>query len=197
MKTGTLGTTASLKSLHLSPYPNVFDFNIPKLVHGLDNLRLVWINAPIAPRISATSAPASIVHSPLVSQMPIVASDLRKEMFGTLPPKVRSITIAGKGFNTVAETILSVSVGEPSIAQTVFLPLFRISCREYCRQRFTSLWKTHRFRSFLNQYFTIWDTFRTFRSMSAIRTMSWLFYRIQIRVNVHCRQRECIWPISK
>lgn len=117
MKTGTLGTTASLKSLQLSPYPKVFDFNIPKLVHGLDNLRSVWINAPIAPRISATSAPASaVLHSPLVSQMPIVASDLRKEMFGTFPPKVRSITIAGKGFYTVAETILSVSAREPTIA---------------------------------------------------------------------------------
>lgn len=112
MQSGTLGTTASLKSLHLSPYPNVYDFNIPNLVHGLDNLRSIWIDAPVAPRVSATSAPATIVYAPLVSQKSILASDLRKEMFGTLPRKLRSITVAGKGFNTVAETILSVSTAE-------------------------------------------------------------------------------------
>lgn len=44
--------------------------------------------------------------------MPVVASDLRHEMFGILPRKVRSITIAGKGFTAVAETILNVSTAE-------------------------------------------------------------------------------------
>ena len=38
------------------------------------------------------------------------ASDLRVELFGYLPNKVRSITISGAGFNRLADGIFDVSI---------------------------------------------------------------------------------------
>lgn len=104
VQVGTLGQTNSLKSLRISTYPHIEDFNIPKAIFGLENLRSLWIEAPVAPHTSPTS------H--LNNKTPpkaVVATDLRKEMAGLLPHKLRKITVGGKGYTLVSELLLRVN----------------------------------------------------------------------------------------
>lgn len=65
--------------------------NIPNLLRQQFNLRSLWINAPEPQKAKST-----------------VVTDLRKEMTGPLPHKLHEITIAGKGFTSIADNILKV-----------------------------------------------------------------------------------------
>lgn len=102
-KAGTFGQTNSLKSIRLSSYQHINDFNIPKAISGLGNLRSLWIEAPVAPHISSSSQTVN-----KVSTAAVFATDLRKEMLGYLPSKLRQITIGGKGYTILSDLLLSV-----------------------------------------------------------------------------------------
>lgn len=65
----------------------------------LSNLQRLWISAP---------EPQKIISGPKVSYKVVAATDLRNEMTGKLPLKLRDITISGKGFTSISETILQV-----------------------------------------------------------------------------------------
>lgn len=100
----------NIRSLHISSYPNVPDFNIPRVIAPLENLRELWIDAPLAPKASSllpTGTPAQTVPQPVAS------TDLKKEMAGELPAKLRKVTISGKGFTQIADNILDVSKTSP------------------------------------------------------------------------------------
>lgn len=77
------------------------DFNIPKIVENLLNLQKLWISSPEPQKVK--TAPNSKATYKMVS-----ATDLRKEMTGHLPLKLREITISGKGFTGISDAILKV-----------------------------------------------------------------------------------------
>lgn len=95
-----MGRTTALRSLHLSTYPNIVEMNIPNLLRQQFNLRSLWINAPEPQK--ETSSLGTITYKS------ITVSDLRKEMTGPLPHKLQEITIAGKGFTSIADNIFKV-----------------------------------------------------------------------------------------
>lgn len=74
------------------------------MISYLDNLRELWIEAPLAPKSSSLN-PTDLPLPTVV--LPVVTTDLRKEMVGELPSKLRKITIGGKGFNQIADNIFS------------------------------------------------------------------------------------------
>lgn len=96
---GALGKSTSLRSLQLSTYSDLPDFNIPKIVSQLSNLQKLWISSP---------EPQKVISGPKITYKNVAATDLRKEMTGQLPLKVREITISGKGFTSIADTIFQV-----------------------------------------------------------------------------------------
>lgn len=80
-------------------------FNIPTILDNVDSLRELWIESPAPKQVKVTSKEGFETYK-LVQD---AASDLRQELFGYLPRKVRKITISGPGFNTLAEGIFDVS----------------------------------------------------------------------------------------
>lgn len=97
-----MGKSTTLRSLRVSTYSNLPDFNIPQIVQDLLNLQKLWINSP-EPQKVKTIAPNTKATFKTVS-----ATDLRKEMTGKLPLKLREITIGGNGFTGISEDILKV-----------------------------------------------------------------------------------------
>ncbi|XP_055324765.1 chaoptin [Sitodiplosis mosellana] len=97
LENGALGKSTSLRSLQLSTYADLPDFNIPKVVSKLSNLQKLWISSP---------EPQKVISGSKITYKNVAATDLRKEMTGQLPLKLREITISGKGFMSIAETIL-------------------------------------------------------------------------------------------
>lgn len=81
-------------------------FNIPRVIGDLENLRDLWIEAPSSPKVS--SLQPTDLSVPVTPSIQIIASDLRTEMTGTLPVKLRKITIGGTGFTKIDDNILNV-----------------------------------------------------------------------------------------
>lgn len=96
---GALGKSTSLRSLQLSTYSGLPDFNIPNIVSNLSNLQKLQISSP---------EPQKVISGPKITYKNVAATDLRKEMAGQLPLKLREITISGKGFKSISETIFQV-----------------------------------------------------------------------------------------
>lgn len=96
-ETGALSKIIHLRSLRISSYSNINNFNIPKILENVPNLRSLWIEAPEPIQSSADNS------NPI-----LVSTDLRKEMDGLLPVKLREITISGQGFTKIADSILNV-----------------------------------------------------------------------------------------
>lgn len=94
----------SLRSLRISTYPNIQNFNIPKVLETAENLRNLWIESP-APKTIIVVGNDGLEQ---VEKVPVPASDLKKEMYGQLPSKLKNITISGDGFSRLAETIFEV-----------------------------------------------------------------------------------------
>lgn len=98
----------SLRSLKISPCLSIPTFNIPALLEDSDNVRELWIESPAPARTQhevSFDAIANIGRSePKIPQ----STDLRKEMLGSFPLKLRSITISGTAFNNIADTIFKV-----------------------------------------------------------------------------------------
>lgn len=72
---------------------------------GVDSLRELWIESPAPKMVKVTSKEGFETYQ-LVQD---AASDLKQELFGYLPAKVRKITISGPGFNKLAEGIFDVN----------------------------------------------------------------------------------------
>lgn len=94
----------SLRSLRLSTYPTLPNFNIPVVLDDVDCVRELTIEAPPPKMVKIVSKEGFETYQ-LVQDS---ASDLRMELYGYLPNKVRSITISGAGFNRLAEGIFDV-----------------------------------------------------------------------------------------
>ncbi|XP_055618814.1 chaoptin [Toxorhynchites rutilus septentrionalis] len=93
---GVLNKLHFLRTLRISSYPHIPSFNIPKILESAHNLRELWIQAPKSfEPFDHSSKPVSAVPS-----------DLRGEMDGLLPRKLKSITFGGFGFNRLADNIL-------------------------------------------------------------------------------------------
>ncbi|XP_062700932.1 chaoptin-like isoform X2 [Aedes albopictus] len=100
---GALNKIHFLRTLKISTYPNIQNFNIPRVLENAHNLRELWIEAPKPP---SKSRPESPVGPKTPKPVSIPSSDMRREMDGTLPQKLKSITFSGSGFNRLADNIL-------------------------------------------------------------------------------------------
>lgn len=76
------------------------------ILEDVDGLRELTIEAPVPKYVKVTSKEGFETYQ-LVQDS---ASDLRMELYGYLPNKVRSITISGPGFNRLADGIFDVSI---------------------------------------------------------------------------------------
>jgi hypothetical protein len=89
----------------LSTFPGLNNFNIPTVLEDVENLRNLWIEAPKARNVKVVTKEGletfQLVQEP--------ASDLRLELYGMLPRKLKNLTISGAGFNRLADGILDVS----------------------------------------------------------------------------------------
>lgn len=106
MQNGVLNKFQNLRSLRLSTYPGLYNFNIPQILDEVDNVRELWIEAP-APKMLKIVTKEKLETWQLVQDS---ASDLRNELIGLLPRKLKDLTISGAGFNRLADGILEVSL---------------------------------------------------------------------------------------
>lgn len=126
----------TLRSLRLSPYPNVQDFNIPEIVDDMDNLRELWIEALEPVKVTQVTLDAGIVSSQPAAPPIQISTDLRKEMEGYLPPKLKKLTISGHGFTQLSDNVLNVC----------FMIAHDLTCdtkcfyREFNHHRYTFHW---------------------------------------------------------
>lgn len=72
---------------------------------GVDSLRELWIESP-APKMVKVTSKEGFENYQWVQD---AASDLKQELSGYLPTKVRKITISGPGFNKLADGIFDVN----------------------------------------------------------------------------------------
>lgn len=96
---------SSLKRLIISPYPDVINFNIPLVVEEIETLRQLEIEAPKAIPV-AYAGDAGFMRP----KGPDPQTDLRLEMDGILPPKLKTVVLRGRGFKQVANNILNVII---------------------------------------------------------------------------------------
>lgn len=108
LQSGALEYLKTLRSLRLSTYPNIDDFNIPEIINDVDNLRELWIDAPEPPKRPDVLEAGVGGGSLPVTQS--VATDLRNEMQGILPAKLSTIILSGSGFIQLADNILDVTI---------------------------------------------------------------------------------------
>ncbi|XP_055678152.1 chaoptin-like [Lutzomyia longipalpis] len=98
---GALSKMSSLKTLAISPYPDVINFNIPLVVQEVETLRQLEIEAPqpIPVAYSGDSAFMRPRTDPI--------TDLKLEMDGIFPAKLKTVILRGKRFKQVANNILN------------------------------------------------------------------------------------------
>ncbi|XP_062537568.1 chaoptin [Armigeres subalbatus] len=99
---GVLSKLNFLRTLKISTYPNIQQFNIPRVLENTHSLRELWIEAPKPPSRFESSGSAPKIPKPVS----VTSSDMRREMEGNLPRKLKSITFSGSGFNRLGETVL-------------------------------------------------------------------------------------------
>ncbi|XP_037026425.1 chaoptin isoform X1 [Bradysia coprophila] len=102
---GALKPLDSLRSLKISPCLSIPTFNIPALLEDNDNLRELWIESPGPARSQHETSFDAIANIGRTEPKGPSSTDLRKEMLGNFPLKLRSVTISGKTFTNIAETI--------------------------------------------------------------------------------------------
>lgn len=99
---GSLESLPHLRSLKVTAYSHLKDFNIPNLLANHHNIRELWIEAP---QPFMRIIPQSQGQEPKIVQMGS-PTDLMKEMSGHLPSKLKNITFSGPQFSALGETIL-------------------------------------------------------------------------------------------
>jgi hypothetical protein len=82
----------------MSTYPKINNFNIPKVLENVENLRYLWIEAPQSVSADGQSKGGG------------ASVDLKREMEGRLPLKLKNITISGTGFTKLADNIFRVGI---------------------------------------------------------------------------------------
>lgn len=120
-----------LRSLRLSTYPGLTSFNIPTILDDVDNLRELWIESPAAKLVKVVTKEGLETYQ-LVQES---ASDLRLELYGLLPRKLKILTISGSGFNRLADGILDVR--QKSSNYQIRSKLYTLSFREFKHLLFT------------------------------------------------------------
>uniref|UniRef100_A0A182VVJ1 LRRCT domain-containing protein n=1 Tax=Anopheles minimus TaxID=112268 RepID=A0A182VVJ1_9DIPT len=105
-QTGVLNKLHYLRSLRISTFPALPNFNIPRILENANNLRELWIEAAKPP--SGSGAISGSTGTSTKGSKPIAgaATDLRREMDGPLPHKLQSITFGGTGFSRLSDTVL-------------------------------------------------------------------------------------------
>lgn len=93
---GALGNMSYLRTLKISAYSNINNFNIPQLITHVPSIRSLWVYEPSDVTTNATK-----------SKTTPIKTDLRLEMEGKLPEKLREVQITGQGFQAIAENILN------------------------------------------------------------------------------------------
>ncbi|XP_055525782.1 chaoptin [Wyeomyia smithii] len=134
---GLLNKLRYLRTLRVSTYPNIQNFNIPRILENSHNLRELWIDAPKPPQDRSDSGGSSAPRTPKLASVP--ASDMRREMEGLLPRKLQSITFSGSGFNNLADNVLT---GLQS--SSLYLTFFNTSLANLPTNFFKNLGKTVR-----------------------------------------------------
>jgi hypothetical protein len=105
----------SLRTLHISPHPNVPDFNIPQIIQqntGLRNLHIQVIYIIDTKVWNGYEVCLKHLYKLCIFLPPSQAlekSDLEKQMSGPLPNKVQNITLSGRGFTEIFHSLLRVS----------------------------------------------------------------------------------------
>lgn len=92
----------------MSPYPNIKDFNIPDITVNVNNLRELWIEAKepeLGHGVSKMNQTGG--HQSIESKIAF-STNLRKEMIGLLPLKLKRVEISGSGFTQLADDIFNV-----------------------------------------------------------------------------------------
>uniref|UniRef100_A0A182SDA4 LRRCT domain-containing protein n=1 Tax=Anopheles maculatus TaxID=74869 RepID=A0A182SDA4_9DIPT len=109
IETGVLNKLHYLRSLRISTFPALSNFNIPRILENANNLRELWLEAPKSPSSSTSgSGYTGATGTPAKASKPIAvpATDLRREMDGLLPRKLQTITFGGTGFSRLSDTVL-------------------------------------------------------------------------------------------
>ncbi|XP_065076627.1 chaoptin-like isoform X2 [Ochlerotatus camptorhynchus] len=104
IENGVLNKLHFLRTLRISTYPNIQHFNIPRILENAHNLRELWIEAPKPPSHDRSGSSSAAPKTPKPVSLP--SSDMRREMEGILPRKLKSITFSGSGFNRLADNVL-------------------------------------------------------------------------------------------
>ncbi|XP_052868495.1 chaoptin [Anopheles cruzii] len=114
IETGVLNKLHQLRALRISPYPSLPNFNVPRILENANNLRELWIEAQ-KPQPSSASGIASSFGGAAPGPAPklvkpsggaAIATDLRRELDGTLPRKLQAITVGGGGFTQLSDAML-------------------------------------------------------------------------------------------
>ncbi|XP_059621285.1 chaoptin [Phlebotomus argentipes] len=98
---GALSKLSSLKTLIISPYPDVINFNIPVAIEEVETLRQLEIEAP-KPIPAAYAGDVGFMRPKTNPK-----TDLKLEMDGIMHPRLRTIVLRGTGFKQVANSILN------------------------------------------------------------------------------------------
>ncbi|XP_050075895.1 chaoptin [Anopheles maculipalpis] len=108
IETGVLNKLHYLRSLRISTFPALPNFNIPRILENANNLRELWIEAPKPPssHTAGGSPGATGTASKATKPIAVPATDLRREMDGLLPRKLQRITFGGTGFSRLSDTVL-------------------------------------------------------------------------------------------
>lgn len=104
-----------LHSLTISCYPQVNNFNIPKILENVSSLRALRLKAfeahpPHSPSSSSSGSSLDNVHVPQ-SMIPAAKNhdcDFRREMDGRLPGKLSMIEFTGKGIKKLGDNLFAV-----------------------------------------------------------------------------------------
>lgn len=94
---GALDNMSYLRTLKISSYSHINRFNIPQLIQHVSSIRSLYVSEPVQVDSDASKSIKKIIP---------IKTDLRLEMEGILPEKLREIQINGIGFQSIADNIL-------------------------------------------------------------------------------------------
>lgn len=100
----------SLQSLALSCYPQVNQFNIPRLLENVLSLRALQLKAFEVHQHNHPSTTLDNVHVPTQSMVPPAQHDcdFKREMEGQMPSKLSEIQFSGSGIRKLGDNLFSV-----------------------------------------------------------------------------------------
>lgn len=108
LQTGALNKMTSLQSLALSCYPQVNQFNVPRLLESITSLRSLKLKASKV-RPHTASLNYENVHVPSVAaQVSHHECNFQREMDGKLPYKLSEIEFSGSEIRKLGENLFNV-----------------------------------------------------------------------------------------